>query len=88
MLADGLRRGMCDAVCPGRGVHPGDEQIEPRVGIRGPEPGLLGTGDAHDLLDFAILREAVVVRDGLVQPAADPCCGVERDEGALARFAA
>lgn len=56
--------------------------------MRGPEPGLLGTGDAHDLLDFAILREAVVVRDGLVQPAADPCCGVERDEGALARFAA
>jgi mandelate racemase len=48
------------------------------------------TGHWLEYMDWAspILREPVVVRDGFVQPAAGPGCGVEWDEEALARFAA
>jgi mandelate racemase len=53
---------------------------------------LAATPTCHwlEYMDWAspILREPVVVRDGFVQPAAGPGCGVEWDEEALARFAA
>ena len=53
---------------------------------------LAATPTCHwlEYMDWAspILREPVVVRDGFVQPAAGPGCGVEWDEEALSRFAA
>ena len=53
---------------------------------------LAATPTCHwlEYVDWAapILREPVVVREGFVQPAAGPGCGVEWDEQALARFAA
>jgi mandelate racemase len=53
---------------------------------------LAATPTCHwlEYVDWAapILREPVVVREGFVQPAAGPGCGVEWDEQALVRFAA